>query len=85
MAPALPLLSQAFPMRTIFPIVIAAATVVSLGCGKKEEAPAPIAGTPAATSAPVQGAPGANAGISYESRMPSNVKNSMQTKGAPIK
>ncbi|MFY7951130.1 MAG: hypothetical protein ACOVT5_01360, partial [Armatimonadaceae bacterium] len=52
---------------------------------QKEEAPAPIAGTPAATSAPVQGAPGANAGISYESRMPSNVKNSMQTKGAPIK
>jgi len=72
-------------MRTFVLTTLAATTLMSLGCSKKEEAPAPIAGTPAATSAPMQGAPGANAGISYESRMPSNVKNSMQTKGAPIK
>jgi hypothetical protein len=72
-------------MRTAILSLVAAASLAGLGCAKKEEAPAPVAGTPAATSAPMTGAPGASTGISYESRMPSNVKNSMQTKGAPIK
>jgi len=72
-------------MRNIVIATVALSALVALGCAKKEEPPAKIEGTPAATSAPITGAPGQSAGISYESRMPASVKGQLQTKGAPIK
>jgi len=72
-------------MRLV-PIVLAGTALLALaGCGEKPEEPAKTEGTPAAASAPMQGAPGA-AGQTYNAGgMPDSVRQQLQQKGAPIK
>lgn len=72
-------------MRLV-PLVLAGFSALALaGCGEKAEEPAKTEGTPAAASAPMQGAPGA-AGQSYNANgMPESVRQQLQQKGAPIK
>lgn len=72
-------------MRHIPTLLALAALAIATGCSKKEEAPAPVAGTPAAESKPMTGAPGGAASSYQAGGMPESVKQQLQQKGAPIK